>query len=247
MTDSPALSAPAAPTLGLFIAFEGGDGAGKSTQAALLAKALSDAGRTVLRTREPGGTPVGEKLRSLVLDHGQGEIDARTEALIFAAARAAHATQVISPAVARGEIVISDRYADSSIAYQGVGRGLGASAIEKLNDWATGGLWPDLTVLLDVSPAAGRERRTAGEAAEDRMESEPDGFHAAIRAAFLERAAATPERYLVLPADGAIDTLALAIAERVAMLLSEHGDGAGLSNHGAGLSNHANHASQERA
>lgn len=210
------------PQPGLFIAFEGGDGAGKSTQAALLAKSLSDAGRTVLRTREPGGTPVGEKLRSLVLDHGQGEIDARTEALIFAAARAAHATQVIIPAVARGEIVISDRYADSSIAYQGVGRNLGAGAIEQLNDWATGGLWPDLTVLLDVSPAAGRERRTAGDAAEDRMESEPDGFHAAIRAAFLDRAAAAPPRYLVLPADTDIPELASAIAERVAALVAEH-------------------------
>ncbi|ALV47271.1 thymidylate kinase [Arthrobacter alpinus] len=211
------LSTAAQP--GLFIAFEGGDGAGKSTQAALLTQALSDAGRTVLRTREPGGTPVGEKLRSLVLEHGQGEIDAKTEALIFAAARAAHATQVITPAVARGEIVISDRYADSSIAYQGAGRGLGTEAIVKLNDWATSGLWPDLTVLLDVSPAEGRERRTAGEAAEDRMESEPDDFHATIRAAFLELAAANPQRYLVLPADGSVTELSKAIQERVSSLI----------------------------
>lgn len=211
------LSTAAQP--GLFIAFEGGDGAGKSTQAALLTQAMSDAGRTVLRTREPGGTPVGEKLRSLVLEHGQGEIDAKTEALIFAAARAAHATQVISPAVARGEIVISDRYADSSIAYQGAGRGLGTEAIVKLNDWATSGLWPDLTVLLDVSPAEGRERRTAGDAAEDRMESEPDDFHATIRAAFLDLAAANPQRYLVLPANGAVSELAQTIQDRVTTLL----------------------------
>ena len=148
------------PAPGLFIAFEGGDGAGKSTQAALLSQALSDAGRTVVRTREPGGTPVGEKLRSLVLEHGQGDIDARTEALIFAAARAAHASQVIAPALARGEIVISDRYADSSIAYQGMGRGLGTNTITALNDWATDGLWPDLTVLLDVAPAEGRIKRS---------------------------------------------------------------------------------------
>ena len=208
-----------AQQLGLFIAFEGGDGAGKSTQAALLTQAMSDAGRTVLRTREPGGTPVGEKLRSLVLEHGQGQIDAKTEALIFAAARAAHATQVISPAIARGEIVISDRYADSSIAYQGAGRGLGTEAIVKLNDWATSGLWPDLTVLLDVSPAEGRERRTAGDAAEDRMESEPDDFHATIRAAFLELAEANPQRYLVLPADGAVTHLAQAIQDRVTTIL----------------------------
>ncbi len=209
-----------APQPGLFIAFEGGDGAGKSTQTLLLAKALSDAGRTVLRTREPGGTPVGEKLRSLVLEHGQGEIDARTEALIFAAARAAHATQVIAPAVARGEVVISDRYADSSIAYQGAGRGLGTSPIMDLNDWATAGLWPDLTVLLDVSPEQGRDRRTAGDAAEDRMESEPDHFHAAIRAAFLELAEKNPQRYLVLPAKNPVSDLAAAIAERVVALLA---------------------------
>lgn len=210
-----------APAPGLFIAFEGGDGAGKSTQAALLTTALAQAGRTVVRTREPGGTPIGEKLRSLVLDHGHGEIDARTEALIFAAARAAHASQVIAPAVARGEVVISDRYADSSIAYQGAGRGLGTDTIVQLNDWATSGLWPDLTVLLDVTPAAGRSRRTAGDAQEDRLESEPDDFHATIRAAFLERAAAHPGRYLVLPANTAIADLAQAIEQRVTALLAE--------------------------
>lgn len=210
------------PAPGLFIAFEGGDGAGKSTQASLLCQALSDAGRTVVRTREPGGTPVGEKLRSLVLEHGQGAIDAKTEALIFAAARAAHASQVISPALMRGEIVISDRYADSSIAYQGTGRGLGADAITSLNDWATSGLWPDLTVLLDVAPTEGRLRRTAGAAAEDRMESEPDDFHGAIREAFLELAAANPERYLVLPASGDINVLAQAIARRVQEQLEQH-------------------------
>lgn len=192
----------------------------------LLAKALSDAGRTVVRTREPGGTPVGEKLRSLVLEHGQGEIDARTEALIFAAARAAHATQVIAPAVARGEVVISDRYADSSIAYQGAGRGLGTGTITELNDWATGGLWPDLTVLLDVSPERGRDRRTAGDAAEDRMESEPDLFHAAIRAAFLELADKNPPRYLVLPAAGTVPELAASIAARVMAMLGSPQDAA---------------------
>ncbi|POH75426.1 dTMP kinase [Arthrobacter glacialis] len=211
-----------APSPGLFIAFEGGDGAGKSTQTALLTTFLTQTGRTVVRTREPGGTPIGEKLRSLVLDHGQGEIDAKTEALIFAAARAAHATQVIAPAVARGEVVISDRYADSSIAYQGAGRGLGIDTIVQLNDWATSGLWPDLTVLLDVTPAAGRSRRTEGDAQEDRLESEPDAFHATIRAAFLERAAAHPNHYLVLPAGDAIPELAQAIEQRVTALLAQN-------------------------
>lgn len=183
-----------------------------------------------MRTREPGGTPIGEKLRSLVLDHGQGEIDAKTEALIFAAARAAHATQVIAPAVARGEVVISDRYADSSIAYQGAGRGLGIDTMVQLNDWATSGLWPDLTVLLDVTPAAGRSRRTAGDAQEDRLESEPDAFHSTIRAAFLERAAAHPNHYLVLPAGDAIPELAQAIEQRVTALLAQN------SAHNAGTS-----------
>jgi dTMP kinase len=211
---------PSSPSPGLFIALEGGDGAGKSTQAAMLTQALSEAGHVVLRTREPGGTPVGEKLRSLVLDHGQGEIDARCEALMFAAARAAHTVQVIAPAVARGEIVISDRYIDSSIAYQGAGRGLGTDEVRKINEWATAGLWPDLTVLLDVSPADGRTRRTAGESAEDRLESEPDDFHAEIRQAFLDLAAAHPERYLVLPAGRPMAELATEIHHRVAGLLA---------------------------
>ncbi len=207
------------PSSGLLIAFEGGDGAGKSTQAAELAAALESRGFTVLRTREPGGTPIGEKLRSLVLDHGHGHIDARTEALIFAASRAAHASQVIRPALARGEIVLTDRYIDSSVAYQGAGRGLGADAVRSLNDWATDGLQPDLTVLLDVTPGIGRERRTAGDATEDRLESEADEFHTTIRTAFLDLAAARPDRYLVLPAHLPVAELAARIGERVGTLL----------------------------
>ncbi|WP_028280426.1 dTMP kinase [Arthrobacter sp. H5] len=195
-------------TSGLFIAFEGGDGAGKSTQAKLLSEALELRGHKVLRTREPGGTVVGEKLRSLVLDHGQGEIDARTEALMFAAARAAHVHQVILPALERGDVVLCDRYIDSSVAYQGVGRGLGADSVLDVNLWAVEGLRPDLTVLLDVEPHEGRGRRTAGNAAEDRLESEPDHFHEQIRDAFLDRASSAPELYLVLTAGKPIDELA---------------------------------------
>lgn len=208
------------PLPGLFIAFEGGDGAGKSTQAAKLAKALESGGFTVLRTREPGGTAIGEKLRSLVLDHGHGHIDAHTEALIFAASRAAHASQVIRPALERGEIVLTDRYIDSSVAYQGAGRGLGTEAVRDINAWATSDLQPDLTVLLDVEPAVGRQRRTAGEAAEDRLESEADEFHAKIRAAFLDLAAARPDAYLVLPARLPVAELAARIFERVEFLLA---------------------------
>ncbi|ABM08976.1 dTMP kinase [Paenarthrobacter aurescens] len=206
---------------GLFIAFEGGDGAGKSTQAARLSDALESQGLSVLRTREPGGTPIGEKLRSLVLDHGNGTIDPRTEALMFAAARAAHASQVIRPALAGGTVVITDRYIDSSVAYQGAGRGLGAEGVLSLNEWATEGLHPDLTVLLDVDPSDGRQRRTAGDATEDRLESEPDHFHSAIRHAFLDLAAAAPSSYLVLAASADIETLAAQILERVETLLGD--------------------------
>ncbi|MEE2522407.1 dTMP kinase [Pseudarthrobacter sp. J75] len=205
---------------GLFIAFEGGDGAGKSTQAARLAQALESRGQSVLRTREPGGTPIGEKLRSLVLDHGHGHIDARTEALIFAASRAAHAEQVIRPALQRGQTVLTDRYIDSSVAYQGAGRDLGTDAVRQLNEWATGMLEPDLTVLLDVEPSHGRRRRTANDAPEDRLESEADEFHKKIRDAFLDLAAAKPDHYLVLPADLTVEDLAGRILDRVLALMA---------------------------
>nr|WP_205834259.1 dTMP kinase [Arthrobacter sp. SF27] len=204
----------------MFIAFEGGDGAGKSTQAAAVQARLEAAGHAVLRTREPGGTPIGEKLRSLVLDHGHGEIDARTEALIFAASRAAHVQQVIFPALERGEIVLCDRFIDSSVAYQGAGRELGIAAVRDINLWATASLLPDVTVLLDVAPDHARDRRLAGEAAEDRLESEPDDFHGRIRAAFLELAAARPDDYMVLDARSEREVLTDAILERICGLLA---------------------------
>ncbi|WP_235779958.1 dTMP kinase [Sinomonas notoginsengisoli] len=204
---------------GLFVAFEGGDGAGKSTQARLLADALLADRREVLLTREPGGTQIGEKLRGLVLEHGHGEIDARTEALIFAAARAAHVAQAIRPALARGAVVITDRYIGSSIVYQGIARGLGARDVRGLNEWATEGLWPDLTVVLDVDEAEGRTRRTAGNTAEDRLESEPDAFHRSVREAFLDLASGPPDRYIVLDAGRPATELAAEIAERVRAVL----------------------------
>lgn len=216
-------AAPASDAVGAFIVFEGGDGAGKSTQAALLAEHLGRAGRTVLRTREPGGTEIGEKLRGLILDHGHGTVDARCEALMFAASRAAHVEQVIRPALASGTVVVCDRYVDSSVAYQGVGRGLGVDDVLAVNRWATGSLLPDLTVLLDVDAEAGRRRRTAASGAEDRLESEPDDFHARNRRAFLDLAEAEPDRYLVLDAAAGIDELAARIAARVDALLHREG------------------------
>lgn len=219
-TASPAeRSKPLRRTSGLFIAFEGGDGAGKSTQTGLLAAELEARGHEVLRTREPGGTTIGEKLRSLVLDHDQGEIDARTEALIFAASRAAHVNQAILPALNRGAVVLCDRYIDSSVAYQGAGRGLGTDIVLEINLWAVEELRPDLTVLLDVEPLEGRGRRTQN-GTEDRLESEPDSFHELIRGAFLERAAADPSHYLVLPARDPVGELAKLILAAVEEVLA---------------------------
>ena len=144
-----------APMPGAFVVFEGGDGAGKSTQCRLLADALRARGLEVVVTREPGGTPIGEAIREVLLGAGSDGMAARTEALLFAAARAEHAASLIRPAVARGAVVISDRYLDSSVAYQGAARGLGEDRIAELSLWATEDLVPDLTVLLDVAPGVG--------------------------------------------------------------------------------------------
>ena len=188
---------PAARHTGVFVAFEGGDGAGKSTQVHLLVAALERAGRDVLVTRQPGGTELGARIRDLVL-HGD-HVSPRAEALLYAADKAQHVETVVAPALAAGRVVVTDRYVDSSIAYQGAGRDLGADAVARIQDWAVGGVRPDLTILLDVSPEDGRARR--GET-HDRLEAEGDAFHAAVRAHFLVLAAADPERYLVV--DGAL-------------------------------------------
>ncbi|WP_344446702.1 dTMP kinase, partial [Kitasatospora nipponensis] len=180
---------------GFFIALEGGDGAGKSTQAQALAEWIRSKGHEVVLTREPGGSPVGQRLRGLVLDVGNTGLSHRAEALIYAADRAEHVENVIRPALARGAVVITDRYMDSSIAYQGAGRDLAATEVARISRWATGGLVPDLTVVLDVDPTKARERFTE---ALDRLESEPTEFHARVRAGFLALAAGDPVRYLVV-------------------------------------------------
>ena len=178
---------------GLFIAFEGGDGAGKSTQVRLLAQALRARGRTVTVTRQPGGTELGAAIRDLVL-HGD-HVSPRAEALLFAADKAHHVDQLVRPALAAGEDVVTDRYTDSSVAYQGAGRDLGAAEVHDLQMWAVDGLVPALTVVVDVPSAEGRRRRGS---THDRLESEEDVFHEAIRQHFLAMAAGHPDRYLVV-------------------------------------------------
>jgi len=196
---------------GYFIAFEGGEGAGKSTQEALLAQSLLEAGHAVVRTREPGGTPAAEQIRHIVLSPEFEGLDPRAEALLFAAARGEHVARIVRPAIERGYVVICDRYLDSSVAYQGYGRDLGPEHVRDLSLWATHDLVPDLTIVLDVSPQVGLSRLSNP----DRLEAEPLEYHETVRAAFLAIAAQEPGRYLVLDALGEVESIAAAILERV--------------------------------
>ena len=204
-------------TAARFIVFEGGEGAGKSTQSAALADYLQARGHEVLCTREPGGTPAAEAIRAVLLDPANAGLDDRAEALLFAAARGDQAARVIRPALERGEIVISDRYLDSSVAYQGVARGLGAERVAELSLWATGGLVPDLTIVLDVDPALGLARVVGP----DRLESEPLEWHARVRQGFLDIAEAAPDRYLVLDGSRPAEDLAVEIAVAVSSLVGD--------------------------
>jgi dTMP kinase len=203
---------------GFFVAFEGGDGAGKSTQLELLRCWLVDElGHDVVATREPGATDQGARIRELVL-HG-GHLDARAEALLYAADRAHHVASVVRPALERGAVVVTDRYVDSSVAYQGAGRELDGDEVAQLSRWATQGLVPDLTVLFDVSPETGQRRRGGRGRGEDRLESEPDEFHARVRDRFLELARRHPRRYLVLDAELGADELAEQVRRRLTGVL----------------------------
>lgn len=183
---------------GLFLSLEGGEGAGKSTQQALLGRWLEGQGYEVVLTREPGGTALGHTLRQALL-HG-ADVDARTEALLYAADRAHHVASVIRPALRRGAVVITDRYLDSSVAYQGSARSLGTEEIRELSLWATDGLLPELTLLLDLDPAAGAARRSGDP---DRLEREPSAFHVAVREQFLALARAEAGRFEVVDAAAA--------------------------------------------
>jgi dTMP kinase len=192
---------------GFLIAFEGVEGAGKSTQLDRLRDELERRGHEVVVTREPGGTPVGERVRDVLLDPAV-DLDPRAEALLFAAARAQLVEQVIRPALERGAVVLCDRYLDSSLAYQGGGRGLGRGPVQEVNRFATGGLLPDLVVLLDLDPAEGLGRNTARR---DRIEVEGLGFHRRVREAFRELAAADPGRFAVVDAAAPADQVAAAV------------------------------------
>jgi dTMP kinase len=200
---------------GLFVCFEGGEGAGKSTQSRLLHDWLVERGETVLLTFEPGDTPVGKELRRIVLDPATGDLSDRTEALLYAADKAEHVDHVVLPALARGEVVITDRYVDSTLAYQGAGRTLDVAEVEAVARWATGDLRPHLTVVLDLAPEAGLGRFDE----RDRIEGQSLEFHQRVRQGFLDLAAADPDHYVVLDARAPIDDIAAAIRERVEPLL----------------------------
>ncbi|MER7912952.1 dTMP kinase [Streptomyces sp. NPDC096068] len=201
---------------GFFIALEGGDGAGKSTQVQALADWIRAKGHEVVVTREPGATPIGKRLRSILLDVSSAGLSNRAEALLYAADRAEHVDSLVRPALERGAIVLSDRYIDSSVAYQGAGRDLSPTEIARISRWATDGLVPHLTVVLDVSPETARERFTE---APDRLESEPPEFHARVRAGFLALAAADPSRYLVVDAGQEPEAVTTVVRHRLDRML----------------------------
>ena len=212
-------AAPEGPSgRGLFVVFEGGDGTGKSTQIRRLRDTVQRDGHDTLITREPGGTRLGERIRDLVLAPSSGEMDDRTEALLYAAARAQHVEEVIAPALRAGTVVLCDRFVDSSIVYQGAARGLGEEQVADLNRWATGGLAPDLVVLLDLDPAEGL-RRAVGTGDPDRLEDAGLDFHELVRAAYRRRAESEPDRYLLLDATRPVEDLHADIRRAVLPLL----------------------------
>jgi dTMP kinase len=216
LTLVPKLKRP--PATGLFIAFEGVEGAGKGTQIRLAKEYLESQGVDVLITREPGGTVVGEKLRELLLDHDTGHLDSRTESLLFAASRAQHVTTVLRPALAEGKVVICDRYIDSSLAYQGWARGVGEQDVLTLNVWATQGLFPDLTILLHLEPEAGLLRSLEEP---DRIEVEGGSFHAKVADAYLKIAEEHPERFVVVDADDTPERVHEQVVEALKRVLRE--------------------------
>lgn len=199
---------------GRLIAFEGGEACGKSTQAALLAERLG-----AVLTREPGGTAAGERVRDLLLDGGVVGLDPRAEALLMAAARAQHVAEVVGPALAAGRDVVTDRFSHSSLAYQGYGRGLDLVEVRALSDWATGGLWPDVVVLLRLPAGAA----LAAPVSPDRFESEARKFHERVASGFCALAAEEPDRWRVVEAGGTIEEVAAGVWAAVEPMLEGEG------------------------
>jgi dTMP kinase len=202
---------------GVFVCFEGGEGSGKSTQSRLLADRLGSLGHVVRLTFEPGDTPVGAEMRRIVLSPETGELSHRTEVLLYAADKAEHVDTVVLPALERGEVVITDRYVDSTLAYQGAGRDLDVREVEEVARWATGDIRPHLTVVLDVDPRDGLSRFEG----RDRIEAEGLEFHDRARQGFLDLAAADPDHYLVLDARDDRTALADTILARLEPLLTQ--------------------------
>jgi len=190
-----------------FITFEGPDGSGKTTQLRLLAPWLTELGLMLTMVREPGGTAIGEKIRDLVHDPTHREMEPRAEILLYSAARAQLVGQVIRPALAAGRTVLCDRYYDSTYAYQGYGRGLSLPLLRAVTECATGGLVPDLTLYLDVSPEVGLQRRMSHGEEMNRLDQESLEFHRRVRAGYLELAAAEPQRWRIIPGEGAVESI----------------------------------------
>ena len=207
---------------GILITMEGPDGSGKTTQISLLAKVLTSEGREVVQTREPGGTPLADRIRVLVLDPAHDKMTARTEALLYMAARAQHTAELIRPAMERGAVVISDRYADSTLVYQGVARGLPLDSLIWLNRFATEELTPDLTLLLDGDTDCLAQRVT-NRGNKDRLDNEDPEFHRKVREGFLLLAAQNPERFHVIDADRTVESIQLDIQRCVQEFLQKRG------------------------
>jgi dTMP kinase len=203
-----------APTKGVFIAFEGGEGIGKSTQSKLLKAWLEQEGETVVLSREPGGSDLGIEIRKILLSHSTGEISPRAEALLYAADRAHHVFSVIRPALAHGDVVISDRYFDSSIAYQGAGRVLEPGEVARISRWATESLFPTLTIVIDLPAEVGLGRLKS----KDRLEAQPIDFHERVRHEFLQLATLDPERYYIVDGNQSIEVIHAAIITRVSQI-----------------------------
>lgn len=198
---------------GLFVTFEGVEGSGKSTQAHALREHLESGGVNVILTREPGGTALGERIRDILLDLGESGMLPQTELFLYLASRAEHVARVVAPALARGDVVISDRFGDASVAYQGGGRELGPSLVVSLNEVATGGVKPDVTFLLDLDPEEGLRRLSErGRGVRDRIEAEVPAFHARVREAYLSAAGREPERFVVLDAARTAAEIAVDVA-----------------------------------